>query len=489
MNDRHKIRTLVEICQQELMKNPKYLENVSNVPYDLISIVFKEINLEPERLKQLESTNIFYIFEDDELWLNFLRKEYPTHVPDSYVSHKSTIENYYMKIFESYEKQLDEREIDLFDRYVMNKIKKDPKRNKYRIPYRMLFETYHNDVERKQMRSAERLRESVHKLDEERKRNQTVTVDYSMLIHQQGQGRNSKKRRKEYWDDRTPIKSIDKHNFSLKNAMNQIKLNPPTRVAFGGVAGRPLDKLPTVIRSPMTEMRKSMKNTSLLVKQKSNLSSDSNSDNGIKNNENLQVSPRRRQVIPVSSSRRNQSTQNIFLNKKRTVHVPVKKNISLNNSRNNDESKPSDNINNNSNNTTPIRKNSSQDNILISPSKSREKMHRTQPVTSTNSNNTGTKKRSKFFHNVETTTKHTNEKNTSMKRSNNNNNNNNQTTPLNKRVKGSKSFIAPRPSIHERGPKGKLPGYHDNDINNETNPQTAPKQKCSLQNYLTSKRR
>ena len=465
MNHKNKIGTLVELCQQELMKNPKLLEDVSNVPYNLLRKVFKEINLEPNQLKQLERSNIFYIFEDDELWLNFLLKEYPTHVPDSYVSHRGTIENYYMKIFESYSNVLDEREIDLFDRYVMEKIKKDRKCNKYRIPYRMLFETYQNDVERKKMKSTERLRQSVLKLDEERKRNQTVTVDYSMLIHQQGQSKNSR-RRKEYWDNRTPIKSIDKHNSSLQNAINQVKLNPPTRVAFGGVAGRPLDKLPTMIRSPMSEMRQSLK--SQLVKQKSNLSNDSN-DTETKGTDDLQVSPRKRSVIPISSSRRNQSTQNIFLNKKRNIHPPVKKNIN----KNVDESKIQDNriIN-----VTPIKRSISQENSTsISPSKSDDSKCR-QSTTTHNVVHAGTKKRSKFFHSVESTpTQTTNHKTTSMKR------NSNETTSLNKKVKRSAS----QPSIYEH--KSQQTGYHNNGTTNETDAQTH-KPKRSLQNYLTSKR-
>ena len=479
MNHRNKIRPLVEICQQELMKNPKLLENVSNVPYNLLSTVFKKINLEPEQLKQLEKSNIFYIFEDDELWLSFLRKEYPTHVPDSYVSHKSTIENYYMKIFESYERSLDEREVDLFDRYVMEKVKKDRKRNKYRIPYRMLFETYQNDVERKKMKSAERLRESVHKLDEERKRNQTVTVDYSMLIHQQGQGKNSR-RRKEYWDDRTPIKSIDKHNASLQNAMNQVKLNPPTRVAFGGVAGRPLDKLPTMIRSPMTEMRQSMKST--LVKQKSTLSNDSSSDNESRENDSLQVSPRRRSVMPVSSSRRNQSTQNIFLNKKRNVHVPIRKNVNLNSNKNIDESKTHDNPINStptkrmiSQGSSPIKKINTSTISLSKLSESRPPQSTTTDTTTHHATNTGTRKRSKFFHNIETTTENADDKNSTTKRSGE------QITSPNKRVKR----LTSQPSIHEH--KSRQPGYHNNGSTNETTKQN-PKPKRSLQNYLTSKR-
>jgi len=405
---RKRLRKLSEYCQLELMKNPRLLENVANVPYYLLEEVFKQINLEPSHLKKLEETNIFFIFEDDDLWLEFLKKEYPTNVPHSYVSNKTLIENYYMKIYERYEDRLDEYETDLFDRYVMNKLKKDIQRNKYKIPYRMLFEHYYKDAEKKKMKSAERLRESVHKLDQERKKNQTVTVDYSKFIHNNAQAKKGR-RRKEFWDDRTPIKSIDKYNSSQhRNITNK---TPPARIAFGGVAGRPLQKAPTVIRSPMTEMRdsrtKSMDTMTPLVRHKSNISDKDNesySDMSKSDSDNNH-SPRRKRPFP--SSRRNQPTQNIFLKKRTpsrastisTSKYPEITDTGKTDHRRNDSTMMKRSLTERTPNIT-IKTTS----ILTSNPTSTvtEPAKRSSQSTKTNSINRGTKKLSKFFHHTNT---------------------------------------------------------------------------------------
>ncbi|SMN19764.1 similar to Saccharomyces cerevisiae YNL230C ELA1 Elongin A [Maudiozyma saulgeensis] len=380
--NKRRVRKLSEYCQIELMKNPKLLENVANVPYHLLEDVFKQINLEPEHLMKLEESNIFFIFEDDDLWLDFLTKEYPTNIPYSYVSNKRPIENYYMKIYDKYEKQLNEYEIDLFDRYVMNKLRKDTQRNKYKIPSRMLFEQYYKDAEKKKMKSAERLRQSVHKLDEERKKNQTTTVDYSKFM--QTTQSNKGRKRKEYWDDRNPIKSIDKYNSSQHRDM-PLK-PPPARIAFGGVAGRPLNKMPTIIRSPMTEIRNSIsKPMTPLIRQKSNISdndNDSHSDLS-KSDSDVNHSPKKKRPFP--SSRRNQPTQNIFL-KKRT---PTRVNVTT-------TKQPENNDN------TPTGHQQELDSKIKQPSNTTIPTRRPNKTRSVNS---GTKKkRSKFFHHTGSST-------------------------------------------------------------------------------------
>lgn len=287
------------------MKNPRLLESVSNVPYALLAPVFRQINITFEQLIKLEDTNIIMIFDDDELWLSHLKQEYPAHVHESFLSNAAPIIRYYKDNMERARSTMDDREVDMFQRCLKQRMKKDPHHHKYMIPYRMLFQQYHKDTEHKKQQSEERLRQSIHKLDEERRQKQTVTVDYSAIIQERRLTGKGKKR--QYWDDRTPIKSIDKFNNGAYR--NKVVRPPPSRVAFGGAVGRQTTRAaPKVVSSPMTELRRSTKPNQNGNHHHSQSSPDASDAED--------TAPKPRAVIPTPSRRRDSSKMNIFLNKK-----------------------------------------------------------------------------------------------------------------------------------------------------------------------------
>lgn len=313
LESKNKVRKLSDYCLLAFIKDPKILQNVANVPYRLLEDVFKQINIEPKHLNQLEKTNIFFIFEDGDLWLEYLKREFPTNVSESYISNKKPIVDYYINIFNESKDKLDKNEIDLFDRYVRSKLKKDVRKNKYKVPYRMLFENYHKDAERKKEQSAERLRKNVEKLNKEREMNQTVTVDYPMFMHAQ---LNGPRKRKQFWDDRNPIKSIDKHNNS--HSKDIAARLPPSRVAFGGMAGRQIKTTHNLIKPPVSEMKLMKRNpinkNISLIRHDSSINSESDRGSSQTETDNSpKTSPRKPRLV--SSSRRHQNHQNIFLNK------------------------------------------------------------------------------------------------------------------------------------------------------------------------------
>nr|CAI6413617.1 CMF_HP1_G0006600.mRNA.1.CDS.1 [Saccharomyces cerevisiae] len=59
---------------------------------------------------------------------------------------------------------------------------KDIRNNKYRIPYRMLYSKYQQEVEKKQEESAERLRLEMQKLQQEKRKKQTIVVDHTVYF-------------------------------------------------------------------------------------------------------------------------------------------------------------------------------------------------------------------------------------------------------------------------------------------------------------------
>lgn len=267
---------------------------------------------------KLEATNVFLIFDDDEVWLRYLQQEYPSHVHKSYLSNRAPIVQYYEDVLKSCTVPLNDRERDMFERCVRQKVRKDPQSHKYMIPYRMLFERYLVDSEDKKRQSEERLRQSVHKLDEERRQKQTVTVDYSTIIRERSLLPGRGKKRKQYWDDRTPIKSIDKHN---KAAAAMAARVPPARVAFGGAAGRQTSNTaPKVLSSPMSELRR-MDSHGAYANRASRDSNkrQSTSSPEVSDTEDAsaaRVMKPRPTAPPVSRRREPSSRQNIFLNKK-----------------------------------------------------------------------------------------------------------------------------------------------------------------------------
>ena len=131
---------------------------------------------------KLEKSNVLLIFDDDDLWLEILKQDFPTNVQEQFVSKRDSICKYYITFIKENDIQLYHSAQDLIKLCIRQSVVKDTRNNKYRIPYRMLYSKYQQDVEKKQEESAERLRSEMLKLKQEREKKQTVVVDLS-LIH------------------------------------------------------------------------------------------------------------------------------------------------------------------------------------------------------------------------------------------------------------------------------------------------------------------
>lgn len=259
------MKSLQKLCEISLMRNYLQLQDVENVPYRLIKNILAKVRR--EHLCKLEASNALLVFDDDELWLNFLKQEFPTSIHDCYVSKKDIIKEYYICYIKENDPKLLHNEEELVELHLRSSIRKDISTNKYKMPYRLLYFKYQQDAEQKQEKSAERLRLQIKLLEQERQKNQAVMVDHSFYAQNQAKkfARNSPK------SNHSDLfrKSIKDHGNRLQHFKSggfDILKRRTTRVAFGGAAGnvpehmrlspkRPPEELKAVGASPTIPLR------------------------------------------------------------------------------------------------------------------------------------------------------------------------------------------------------------------------------------------
>ncbi|CAI4968654.1 AVN_HP_G0112590.mRNA.1.CDS.1 [Saccharomyces cerevisiae] len=230
------MKSLQTLCEISLMRNHSNIQSVSNVPYHLLKRILQKVKI-PQLLK-LEKSNVLLIFDDDELWLEFLRQDFPTNVHEQFVSKRDIICKYYFDFVKENDIELYHSNQDLLKSCVRQSVVKDIRNNKYRIPYRMLYSKYQQEVEKKQEESAERLRLEMQKLQQEREKKQTIVVDHTVYFKK----RNTKKTTRLHNEPHSQLymKSLKDHEPRLRHFKDggfNIAKRHAQRVAFGGQAG------------------------------------------------------------------------------------------------------------------------------------------------------------------------------------------------------------------------------------------------------------
>lgn len=226
------MRSLSQLCEVSLMRNYQQVQNVANVPYRLIKSILMKVKF--DQLCKLEKSNVLLVFEDDELWLNLLKQDFPTSTHDSYTSKKNGIWQYYVEFAAENDPAVLEEQSELFEIRLQSMLRKDPANGQFMIPYRMLYFKYQEDVIQKQEKSAERLRLQMKQLQQERKKNQIVVVEPSFYAKNQPR-RTLKEHHSELFR-----KTVKEHGSRLRHFKNggfDIPKRHNTRVAFGGSAG------------------------------------------------------------------------------------------------------------------------------------------------------------------------------------------------------------------------------------------------------------
>ncbi|QLQ79384.1 hypothetical protein HG537_0C00310 [Torulaspora globosa] len=250
------MKSLSKLCEISLMRNYQQIQNVTNVPYRLIQDILLKVKF--DQLCRLEKSNVLLVFEDDELWLNLLKQDFPTSTHESFVSKKTVIRQYYIDFVQENDPTLLQEDPELIETYLQPALRKSRANGQFRIPYRMLYFRYQEDVIRKQEKSAERLRLQMKQLQQERIKNQIVVVDPPISARGLAK-RNAKEHHSELF--RKSMKEHDSRLRHFKNGGFDIAKRHTTRVAFGGSAGGApngsppphTDSEPNPRRSPVEE--------------------------------------------------------------------------------------------------------------------------------------------------------------------------------------------------------------------------------------------
>lgn len=232
------MKSLSDLCEITLMRNHSQLQEVKNIPYRLIHNILWKVKM--PQLVRLEKSNVLLVFEDDEMWLNFLRQDFPTSIHDCFITKKDEIKQYYLDFISENEPEILDMDAEVIKMYFRSVIKKDFNKNKYRVPYRMLYQKYQEDAVKKQEKCTERLRLQMRQLQQERQKNQTVVVDQSFYLKNQPKRSNNRMPYKDHQHSELFRKSVRDHSSRLRHFKSggfDIAKRHSIRVAFGGAAG------------------------------------------------------------------------------------------------------------------------------------------------------------------------------------------------------------------------------------------------------------
>lgn len=329
--------TLSELCLQSLIRNKEKFQVIGNIPYRLIEKYLKRININANQLMKYERFNVEWIFDADEeeLWLNFLKVDFPTNIHEKYVNNKDSIVKYYKDAIRDIYDNKNKNNINKEDNDKLNKIilknkvsdtiKRDINTKKYKVPYRMLYLQYQEDIKLKEAKITENLRLQMQRIKEERDKKSTVVVGEQFYIDNTV-GKNRRNYRKRRLMDKMYITSFNR-GFKSQGDTRQLNENKRhiERVAFGGMAGKQIDP----------RLFKKISNTQLV---KNTNEDDTISGQCIENNTSINITTNVRnssignangtaaaaaaatkKIQTPSRKQRNGLEQNIFLKRKRPL--------------------------------------------------------------------------------------------------------------------------------------------------------------------------
>ncbi|CUS22452.1 LAQU0S05e05666g1_1 [Lachancea quebecensis] len=243
------IKSLSSLCEISLMRNHLMLQNVANVPYRLIRNVLLKVKM--EHLCKLEESNVLLIFEDEEAWAELLKKDFPLHVHDTYNRKRDEIVAFYADFVEKHD-PAKSRDGELMRGFLRFAVRKEPTTHKYKVPSRMLYFKYQEDMLRKQELSTQRLRMRMQEMQQEKEKKQIVALDDPVYCERRtkataraGAGERSGLFAKSF-------KEHQKRQLHFKSGGYDAKSRPVKRLAFGGQVGKPVSSsvIPTTCAAP-----------------------------------------------------------------------------------------------------------------------------------------------------------------------------------------------------------------------------------------------
>lgn len=234
--------SLTQLCIQSLVRHKEYLQSVENVPFHLLKEFLERININHLQLIKLEKTNIQWIIDDDILWLEFLKHEFPTHVIDQYIVDRRTILRFYKNLIsQQYDRDWTIRNYTNYQLRLklQHLITRDKIMGKYKIPYRMLYEQYSKEMQLRQEQVTEKLRLATQRQNIERANRQIVTLnDVNAVAYLQKRPRYKANRINNAFTNNALSNPYSNNGNATPS--NKTIRKPVERRAFGGTAGGPI---------------------------------------------------------------------------------------------------------------------------------------------------------------------------------------------------------------------------------------------------------
>ncbi|CDO94105.1 unnamed protein product [Kluyveromyces dobzhanskii CBS 2104] len=229
-----RVVTLEEICVITLLRHHTLVEDIKYVPYRLIKRVLAKLKV--DQLVKLEKTNFLLIFEDDEIWYNLIRKDFDPSFSYQFTNKKNEILQYFKHVITTYAPSsacegTDTETLKNFFRPIVAK----NSQGLYRVPCRLLYEKMRDDILEKDERIAAKVRETTHRIQQEKNR-----IQITAMVEPPSTAANKQKTRLLESKSKVFVSSLRdsqrrRQHFNA-NSVN-IEKRVIDRVAFGGQAG------------------------------------------------------------------------------------------------------------------------------------------------------------------------------------------------------------------------------------------------------------
>lgn len=164
------LQKLSALCENILLQNYLALKDLGETRYQLIEKVLYRFN--PQQLIELESLNPKLMLDDETVWFNLIKKEFPQDVHERYTTNLGKIKEFFKQ--QLHDVGFDYSNLNL-DNYITYQQLGNTK--KYRLPSKLLYLKYKEDYLKKEELAIENLRQRMKAIQKDKEQNRVVHID------------------------------------------------------------------------------------------------------------------------------------------------------------------------------------------------------------------------------------------------------------------------------------------------------------------------
>lgn len=192
------------------------------------------MKLKVDQLVKLERTNPLLIFEDDEVWYELIKKDFDPDFKYQYNSKKHSILQYFKLFIINHTKSGYGMDTETLRNFVHPLVSKNEDGN-YRVPCRIIYERYSEELKEKDIRIAAKVREATQRINQEKSKIQITSMNEPKDPYFRLRSKNLENKSGIFAESLKDSQRRRQH-FKAVNALSTEK-RVIGRVAFGGQAG------------------------------------------------------------------------------------------------------------------------------------------------------------------------------------------------------------------------------------------------------------